>query len=187
MHFHACRRRHLFAECSASRVLCRGLMACLAPTHGQLRRALSDDLGLVHRFGPKRSRQRRVCDAASVADSDCAQPAAGLPQADRASPWDRVLARQQREDRDSRRIWHLLRRPRAERMGDCLPGCQQLELHHRDLAALREARELMRSPARAAWLAAAELPAIWSALLTKRPTPFIPPAACSTLSTNIGW
>ena len=56
-----------------------------------------------------------------------------LSQADRASPWDRLLSRRKREDRNSRRLRHLLRRSRTERMGDRIPGRQQLELHHRNV------------------------------------------------------
>ena len=47
LQFHSRRRRNFFAECSAARVLRRGLLAHLASTHGQLRPALSDHLGII--------------------------------------------------------------------------------------------------------------------------------------------
>src|SRR5579872_7112804 len=133
LHLYSRRRRQLFAECATSRVLWRGLLARLAPTHVQLRLALSNHLGAIHGVGPKPSRQRRVCDAASFADSNRAQPSAELPQTNRASPWDRLLARHQREDRDSRRLWHLLRRSGAERMGNGIPRGKRFKLHHWNL------------------------------------------------------
>ena len=123
-------------------LLRRGFMARLASAHGQLRLALSNDLGTIHRFGPKRSREHRVCDAAGIADSDRAQRSERLSQANRASPWGRLLARQQREDRNPRRLWHLLRRSRAERVGDCISGRQQLELHHRNVQPYGRPRNL---------------------------------------------
>ncbi len=51
--------------------------------------------GLFTGLGSKRSRQRRVSDAASLTDSDCARPSAELSQTNRASPWDRLLSGQQ--------------------------------------------------------------------------------------------
>ena len=53
LHLHSGWRRQLFAECSASGAVRRGLLASHAQTHVQLRLALAVDLGTIQCFGPK--------------------------------------------------------------------------------------------------------------------------------------
>ena len=48
---HARRRRQFLAKCAAAGALCRRFLAGLAPPHGQLRPALSNDLWPIHRLG----------------------------------------------------------------------------------------------------------------------------------------
>ena len=102
----------------ASRTSSRSTTACV------IRRRL----GLFDRLGPKPGRQSGLCDAAGVADSDRASVPQRLPQANRASPRHRVLAWRSEKTVIPRRLRHVLRRPRAERLGDCVSGRKQLEL-----------------------------------------------------------
>ena len=78
----------------------------------------------------------------ALADSDCAQRAARLPQADRAAPRNRLFPARQREDRVPRGIRLVLRRSRAERMGHRVSGSQQHQRHHRNLRPHRRPRHL---------------------------------------------
>jgi hypothetical protein len=102
------------------------------PTHGQLRLALAVDLGAIHGFGTDRGRQRRVhndavrcrfrlcpaCRRMTTTSSRLALGSPGLP----ASSGNTVIRAG---------FGMFYRRSGAERMGDCISGCQQHELHHR--------------------------------------------------------
>ena len=74
-------RRQLFAGCSAARVLRRRLLARIPSSHGQLRIALSDDLGLFIGSGRSQADNRRVRDAAGAANSDVPSVPQRLSQA----------------------------------------------------------------------------------------------------------
>ncbi len=85
--------------------------------------------GLLIGSGRSQADNAAYHNAAGAADSDRAQRAARLPQTDCAASRDRLLTRQQRENRNSRRLWHVLRRSRTERMGDGFSRCEQHKCH----------------------------------------------------------
>ena len=90
--------------------------------HGELWLALADDLRPVYRIGPQPGRECRFRYAAGTADSG--ERAARLPQAIRPSHRHCLLSGRQRQNRDPRRLRHVLQRSRAERMGHRFSGCQ---------------------------------------------------------------